>query len=299
MSKTCRGKIKMEAFVMLQQFFRTITLSTALLVIFTSAELFPAIAKGIEIHNLMLAQSQSAESLYQQGIARFKRKDYRGGISDLTEAIRLNPNYAQAYFDRGLMFSFLEEYRAGIRDLTESIRLEPRHAEAYFGRGMSYTQLGAHKKAIPDFAEAIRLKPNYTDAYYARGVSLRLLGFYRESIADFTKAIHLKPDHAMAFYDRAIAKGYLENYQGAIDDGETASRFFKKEGNQQAYTASINYVKNLMIVVKEPRQRPSVNDGDEEIWCNLLRYYDNSPPVYERIRLTRRSCLNSSGTESR
>ncbi|MCX7871591.1 MAG: tetratricopeptide repeat protein, partial [bacterium] len=44
--------------------------------------------------------SQSAEFWLEEGNKKFLNKDYQGAISDYTSAIAINPNYAEAYFNR-------------------------------------------------------------------------------------------------------------------------------------------------------------------------------------------------------
>ena len=52
-------------------------------------------------------------------------------IGDFTEAIRLNPNYAEVYNNRGSAYANENEYDNAIRDYTEAIRLNhPAFAEA-------------------------------------------------------------------------------------------------------------------------------------------------------------------------
>ena len=58
-----------------------------------------------------------------------------------------------------------------IADYTTAIRLDPDNAIAYNNRGSAYLYLGEYKSAIADFTTAIRLDPENAEAYYARGVA--------------------------------------------------------------------------------------------------------------------------------
>ena len=57
-----------------------------------------------------------------------------------------------------------------IADYTEAIRLDPKDAKAYYNRGVAYGEKGERDKAIADFTEAIRLNPKMAWAYIFRGV---------------------------------------------------------------------------------------------------------------------------------
>ena len=148
-----------------------------------------------------------------------KLGQYQRAINDYTEVIRLKPDYADAYYIRGLTYAYLDQYQRGIEDLNEAIRLKPDYADAYYFRGFDYFHyLGEYQRAIQDFNEAIHLKRNYAKAYFMRGLAYGQLGQDKRSIEDFNEAIRLKPDYAEAYGMRGIY--YLtggDNYHGCRD----------------------------------------------------------------------------------
>jgi Tfp pilus assembly protein PilF len=64
-----------------------------------------------------------------------------------------------------------EAYEQAVTNLSEAIALEPGNAEAYSQRGRAYLGQGDLEQAIEDFDKAIELNPNLADAYRARGVA--------------------------------------------------------------------------------------------------------------------------------
>ncbi len=47
-------------------------------------------------------------------------KDYRAALADYDKAIELNPDFAEAYFNRGLTHIFLGNNKQGISDLSKA-----------------------------------------------------------------------------------------------------------------------------------------------------------------------------------
>ncbi|MYF55535.1 tetratricopeptide repeat protein, partial [Candidatus Poribacteria bacterium] len=84
-----------------------------------------------------------------------------------------------------------EKYTAAITDFNVAIRLEPDAADAYLNRGTAKESLRQHVAAISDYNTAIRLKPNYIKAYYNRGVSKVRLGQRSEAKQDFQIVLRL------------------------------------------------------------------------------------------------------------
>jgi Tfp pilus assembly protein PilF len=69
----------------------------------------------------------------------------------------LNPLVKHAYRARGITYVNRGEYNKGIPDLTEAIRLNPNDAEAYASRAEAYQALGEDAKAASDETKAREL----------------------------------------------------------------------------------------------------------------------------------------------
>ena len=140
-------------------------------------------------------------------------------IKFCNEALKLNPNLAEAYNSRGIVHVRLRENDQAILDFDKAVELKPNDATFYFNRGVFYTNdLEQHERAIEDFDKALELKADYAEAYCARGNAYSDLGQYERALQDYNKAIELKPDFDWAYSNRGIAYGELEDYQQAVQD---------------------------------------------------------------------------------
>ena len=72
-----------------------------------------------------------------------------------------------------------------IEYLSKAIKLQPNNAETYNQRGAAYKNLGQNQPAIDDFSTAIRLKPDFVLAYNNRGNIYGNIGQYKQAIDDF------------------------------------------------------------------------------------------------------------------
>jgi tetratricopeptide (TPR) repeat protein len=174
-----------------------------------------------------------AEAYCDRGIAYLKKGDLDRAIADCTEAIRLRHDSATAYQARGAAHKKKGDLDKVIADYTEAIRLKPDFADVYHARGNAYDDKGDHDRAIADYGDAIRLKPRDADAYYDRGIAFRRKGDYDKAIADYTEAIRIKPDHASAYLGRGVALGKKGDLDKAIADYTEAIRI--KPNNANAY----------------------------------------------------------------
>src|SRR5262245_47640354 len=78
---------------------------------------------------------------------------------------------AEVHLKRGEALAGEHRYDEAIAEYNMAIRLRPDYAEAYNDRGHSYHWKGGNgDRAIADFTRAIELRPNYPTAYNNRGV---------------------------------------------------------------------------------------------------------------------------------
>ena len=81
-------------------------------------------------------------------------------LAEYTEAIRLDPNFSVAYFNRGQTYFALGQPEKAVQDYAEAIRLNPDRAQirlVYASRAMAYTLLGNDSGAQEDIGKAVEL----------------------------------------------------------------------------------------------------------------------------------------------
>jgi tetratricopeptide (TPR) repeat protein len=84
-------------------------------------------------------------------------KHYTAAIADYNSALLLNPNLAQAYFNRGAIRLQMENSLAALADFESAIRLDRDFAKAYFNRGVTRYKLRKVQGAFEDFQKAAGL----------------------------------------------------------------------------------------------------------------------------------------------
>ncbi len=118
-----------------------------------------------------------------------------------------NPTNAREFCDRGFFYNDVHEFDKAVADFTEALRLDPKLADAYYGRGVAWGSQGENDKAIADVSEALRLNPEFGLARVDRGRGYYSKGEYDKAIADFNEGMRLCPKDAFVYYRRGLAWG--------------------------------------------------------------------------------------------
>lgn len=103
------------------------------------------------------ANRQAIEAV-ERGIQYLENEEGGRAIECFTEAIRLCPEFTNAYFARACAYDDNGDFDLAIADCTDVIRLDPDHSRAYRLRGVIYQKTGKWAKVERDFAKARRIE---------------------------------------------------------------------------------------------------------------------------------------------
>jgi tetratricopeptide (TPR) repeat protein len=192
------------------------------------------------VFSLASLYAQTAQTRLDNGKRLFDQGNYNGAIQELNEAIRLDPNMAEAYAYRARSYDG-SDYDRALSDANRAIQLNPRLAIAYNTRGNVFLNKNKdYDRAITEYTEAIRLDPQFATAYYNRGIAYYAgKKDYDRAIADYTQAIRLDPNYASAYYNRGLAYHDKYDYDRAKADYEAALRINPNHTNAKNELANL------------------------------------------------------------
>jgi SpoVK/Ycf46/Vps4 family AAA+-type ATPase len=109
-----------------------------------------------------------SKEYWRNGNKTFESKDYFAAIRYYNFAIFINPQYADAYFNRGLTFLLIKEYHLAEKDITTVIKLETRkgikHEDTYIVLSDIKENQKNLKSAKKYILKALSINPNSSNA---------------------------------------------------------------------------------------------------------------------------------------
>lgn len=139
-------------------------------------------------------KNSELSSAIQFSLPKLPERFHDKSMIEWSEAIEADPSNPQLVYDRAILHAMRREYGESTRDLTRAIEINPNFAEAYAERALVYTlnTFGAGiDRALADVEKAVALKPNDAHVVYACAYIHACLGFYEKAIEECKKAIAL------------------------------------------------------------------------------------------------------------
>jgi tetratricopeptide (TPR) repeat protein len=130
------------------------------------------------------------------GEAEFALNHNKQALENFDRAIALQPT-ARAFERRGAVRYDVHDFKGAISDLSEAIKIDPASSYYLYSRAYSRDDLRDRVGAIADLNKAIQLSPNYTDAYALRAYCRRLSGDLVGAVADYAVVARLDPNRVV------------------------------------------------------------------------------------------------------
>lgn len=91
---------------------------------------------------------------FELGVNYLDNNELEMALVAFSQALRLDPNMAQAYNGRGVCYAMKDEFEKALADCCEAIRLDPWNVDFYRTRSYVYERLGDEEKSRDDLAKA-------------------------------------------------------------------------------------------------------------------------------------------------
>ncbi len=188
----------------------------------------------------------TARDWFEQGTRQYDNQDYEQAIASYTRVIELRPDFADAYLNRGVIYSLSGRHEQAIADANKAVALAPQSAPSYGVRGSIYEAAGRYNLAFADYNTALGLEPTFYQLFYKRGQLYQLRSQYDAAIADYTRGIAVQPEAAFyyaraeAYYDKSAffdlempAFSALMEHELAAADLKTAHAITIEQGTRR------------------------------------------------------------------
>jgi len=149
-----------------------------------------------------------ARQYLYRGVEQGLKQEYDLALADYAEAAKIDKKYADAFYNRCVIFNLKKEYDSAIADCSQAIKLGPTPnamaatggerlgnertiSDYYSERGFAYFKKDDYVHALADLDNAIRMNPKNARALKNRGLAYEAKGDTERAEADIAAAKQL------------------------------------------------------------------------------------------------------------
>ncbi|MFZ9188727.1 MAG: tetratricopeptide repeat protein [Algoriphagus sp.] len=126
-----------------------------------------------------------------KGNKKMEENDPKTALGFYEEALALDSNFVDAYYNKGMAHIRLNQLEAAIQDFSIAIQKKPDYTDALFQRGLAYLDLGANYNAKEDAARMVTQNPTDWRSFFLKGLTEEKQKSYAEALQSFQKAADL------------------------------------------------------------------------------------------------------------
>lgn len=179
--------------------------------------------------------------------------EYQKSTSDMPDGFVYNHDLAVPYYGHGMSLAGLGKQDEALADFEKAIAIDPKYAEAYCERGIILISKGTKDKGCMDLRKAKVLKnekakelynsnacTEMSTAFINAGDAKMSAKDYPGALLDYTSAIQLNGDSILPFIKRAECNVLLKKYDKALLDYNKALKI-KPDTIQILYLRGLAY----------------------------------------------------------
>lgn len=137
------------------------------------------------LDKLLLEEPTFVQGWNQRGSILDGVGNYFDAMLNFSQAIKLVPQSAIPYCNRGAAYLALNQYQKALDDFDAAIERDSAIAEVWNNKANTYRRQVKIAEAIPNYREAVKLNPNYADARLGLAMSLLELQQFEEGWKEF------------------------------------------------------------------------------------------------------------------
>jgi tetratricopeptide (TPR) repeat protein len=210
-----------------------------------------------------------------------KYKDnYKKAFDELSEVIKIDPSFHQAYFWRGQLYQELADSGSALRSFKTAAEIYPDYYDAYIRIGLLYAA-ARNPKAEDAYKTALEIRPNSTEASFNLAVYYQNNERFDDAENYYNQTIQKDSLHAISYHNL----GYMYT---TFDTSYTKAQEYL---HRALFYNSGQYLPDTYVLIGETYIKQGRCEMAREPFQNALKYRENySPAIAGLNKLDQMGC---------
>jgi tetratricopeptide (TPR) repeat protein len=195
--------------------------------------------------------------LFDRGNTLFDSDNYTEAIATYEQAVAINPQLHEAWYNRGVALASLGRYEDAIESYNQALALKLEDHDAWYSRGNALFHLGQIAAAVESYDQSIAMQPQNPGAWQNKGYVYYSCGQYPEAVRCYEQAIVCQPDKYDAWHNKGLAQFVAGNYAAAIADWQQTFDYSQNPAVPR-YCAEATLIRELIVELLPRFEQDSV-----------------------------------------
>src|ERR671925_1990670 len=234
--------------------------------------------------------------LYNKGINDMSNEKFLDAIRSFDLALRIDPQFVDAWIKRGYAHFHLGEYTVAIASYDKALEVDVNNAEAWNLKGLAYYKMKNYDKAIECCEKSVDINPNEGMSWYNKACYLTLSGRIDDGLDALKRSIEIDIQNAR----KAVRDRDFENAR-AEEGFRRIVEVVVLESIRQGYdyVGKIVWVTGMdKVEVEDAIMRLAMKGlvikHERRSFTGKEEYYELSKEIADRVGVTKRTGLFSS-----
>jgi tetratricopeptide (TPR) repeat protein len=160
-------------------------------------------------------RNQKKKHLLHKGNIATKEKLYDQAIRYYNEALEIDPKFAQAYNNLGIVYWKAGEYKRAQDALNKALNSDPDFVDAYFNRSNVLIELGNYQQSLKDLKSIENVYRPEEAIHFSKGLAFFGLKEYDSAAISFEKALRQDSTNVENYVNLATARLYQNDHEAS------------------------------------------------------------------------------------
>jgi tetratricopeptide (TPR) repeat protein len=153
---------------------------------------------------------------FNQGVDLSHQRDYVKAIRAYQKVIELDPGYAEAYNNLGIIYHETGDSDRALAAYQKAIETNPRYEKALNNLGVLLYLKGRYEESKQAFQKALAINANNIESHINLGILFKKLGLVDQAIESYHRALSINPLYGEAHYNMGLLYEQIENMEMAV-----------------------------------------------------------------------------------
>ena len=206
------------------------------------------------------SQIKDPAELIKLAVSKQVTGTYDEAIDILDQALEINPLYAPAHYQKGLIYEEWDRREEALASYKKAVEINPTYNDARLGLASLYDKSVLNELALEQYLKVAETRIDDPAIHFKIALEYWYLQDITKTAEYYIKVVEINPEHLQAHLNLISVYELMKNWEKALEEIVIVKRLSQKTNNQQAMKIAENkfrFIEGRMNLTKKDIKRKS------------------------------------------